>query len=108
MSCLWLLRAMRMFMYPNLNDRIMTQEQYQRAIEINKRLNELNQVKSEIHGKSTHYLTYMRESNTLTANTPCNAYVMTFIAGLLDMHDKQIREEIDNEIKELEQEIDRL
>lgn len=88
----------------------MTQEQYQRAIEINKRLNELNQVKSEIRGESTHYLTYMRESrSSLTDNdTPCNEYVMTFIAGLLDKHDKQIREEIDNEIKELEQEIERL
>lgn len=84
----------------------MTQEQYQRAIEINKRLNELNQVKSEIHGKPTHYLTYMREGRTLTADAPCNEYIMTFIAGLLDKHDKQIREEIDNEIMVLEQEIE--
>jgi hypothetical protein len=33
---------------------------------------------------------------------------MAYISNILDNHDKQIREEIDNEIKELEQEIERL
>lgn len=86
----------------------MKQEQYQRVIEINKRIEQLNQVKEEIKGVKT-FLTYAKRGQTLSgSDSVCRDWLMAYISNILDNHDKQIREEIDNEIKELEQEIERL
>lgn len=86
----------------------MEQEQYQRVIEINKRIEQLNQVKEEIKGVKT-FLTYVKRGQTLScSDSVCRDWAMAYISNILDNHDKQIREEIDNEIKELEQEIERL
>lgn len=82
----------------------MTQEQYQRVIEINKRIEQLNQVNEEIEGA---FLTYAKRENANRDST-CRDWRMAYIHKLLDAHNMQIREEIDNEIKELEQEIERL
>lgn len=79
----------------------MTKEQYQRACEINERLRQLQEVKKEICGETTHRLAY-------TYNNICNDYIMSYIGALLDTHDKMIRAEIDNEIASLEQEIEAL
>lgn len=86
----------------------MTQEQYQRAIEINKIIEQLNRVKEEIKGSRT-VLTYAKRAQALSdSDSLCRDWLMAYIGNILDNHDKQIREEIDNEIKELEQEIERL
>ena len=84
----------------------MTKEQYQRACEINARLQQLQQVKKEIHGTVTRCLTYTY--NTGDDYYPCNKYIMGFISNLLNTHDKMIRAEIENEIASLEQEIETL
>lgn len=86
----------------------MTQEQYQRAIEINKRIEQLNQVKEEIKGSKT-FLTYAKRAQAQRDfDSLCRDWLMAYISNILDNHDKQIREEIDNEITELEKEIERL
>ena len=84
----------------------MTKEQYQRACEINARLQQLQQVKKEIHGAATKLLTYTCKSNTSSDYYPCSKYIMGYISNLLDKHDKMIRAEIDAEIAALEQEIE--
>ena len=87
----------------------MTKEQYQRACEINERLKQLEQVKKEIHGTATHRLTYTYNRHRDRDDyVPCSDYVMSYIGNLLDMHDKMIRAEIENEIVSLEQEIESL
>ena len=86
----------------------MTKEQYQRACEINARLQQLQQVKKEIHGTGTHRLTYTRKHSYDSDCSPCNTYIMSYISNLLDTHDKMIRAEIENEIASLEQEIETL
>lgn len=86
----------------------MTQEQYQRAIEINKRIEQLNQVKEEIKGSKT-LLTYAKRAQTLSClDSLCRDWLMAYISNILDNHDKQIRQEIDNEIENLQQEIEML
>lgn len=82
----------------------MTQEQYQRAIEINKRIEQLNQVLNEIDGA---WITYAKRENA-NRDCTCRDWLMDFISNILDNHDKQIREEINNEIESLNQEIERL
>lgn len=82
----------------------MTKEQYQRACEINERLQQLQQVKKEIRGTATK-LTYTYRSNISSDYYPCSNYIMGYIGNLLDTHDKMIRAEIENEIASLEQEI---
>lgn len=72
----------------------MTQEQYNRAVEISKRLEKLGNVKKEL-GKGILY--------QLSFSTK-----MYHISDILDRHDKMIREEIDAEIEELKKEIEEL
>lgn len=87
----------------------MTKEQYQRACEIDARLQQLKQVKEAIHGTATHRLMYVYNRNVDSDNyTPCANYIMSYIGNLLDTHDKMIRAEIENEIAALEQEIEAL
>ena len=87
----------------------MTKEQYQRACEINARLKQLQEVKKEIRGETTHRLTYTYNNNRPSDGyRTCNDYIMSYIGALLDKHDKIIRAEIDNEIASLEQEIETL
>lgn len=87
----------------------MTKEQYQRACEINERLQQLKQVKEAIHGTATHRLMYVYNRNINRDDyTPCANYIMHYISNLLDTHDKMIRAEIENEIASLEQEIEAL
>lgn len=82
----------------------MTQEQYNRAVEINNRLEELEEVKKEINGTSKHLVTYCKQDDY----EPCYRYTMKYISDILDRHDKMIREEIDNEIKKLKKEIEEI
>lgn len=87
----------------------MTKEQYQRACEINERLQQLQQVKKEIHGTATHRLMYAYNRNVNRDDyIPCSDYVMSYIGTILDKHDEMIRAEIKAEIAALEQEIEAL
>ena len=81
----------------------MTQEQYNRAVEIEKRLIELKAVKYEIGDTSSHLLSYCNSDYN-----PCAKWNMRTISDILDRHDKMIREEIDNEIEKLKKKIEEL
>lgn len=82
----------------------MTQEQYNRAVEINDRIKELEKVKKEINDTSKHFVTYC----TQDYYKPCYRFTMQYISNILDRHDKMIREEIDAEIEKLKKEVEEL
>lgn len=87
----------------------MTQEQYERVTQINKRLEELGKVKKEIQQKSIHRLSYMRESESINSSPQlCSRYIMRYIGEILDRHDEMIRAEIDEEMRALKKEIESL
>lgn len=79
----------------------MTQEQYNRAVEIDKRLRELKNAKGLLQ-KS--FLTFIR--NGCCASYPNDTFEC--IDEYLSCHDKMIREEIDGEIEKLKKEIEEL
>lgn len=84
----------------------MTKEQYERAIQINNRIHQLENVKEEIKPMSETRLTFSKDSSS--GYRLCNDYIMRYIGTILDKHDKMIREEIDQEIEKLEKEIEGL
>ena len=86
----------------------MTQEQYQRAVEINYRLQELARVKKEIDETSKHRLWYAEKSSCGSDYRLTSEWVMRYISDLLDKHDLMIRQEIDEEIERLKAEIETL
>jgi len=86
----------------------MTQEQYQRAVQINDRLRELARVKKEIGGTDNHRLWYAEKSSCGSDYRLTSEWVMRYISNLLDKHDLMIRQEIDNKIEQLKAEIETL
>ncbi len=89
----------------------MTQEQYQAAIRLHKRLEALNEVKKEIEETEKHRLWYAKRYDPLTGTTEwetVSEYVMQNISDILDRHDKMIREEIDEEIAKIKKQIEEL
>lgn len=84
----------------------MTLEQYYKAIGISDRIKELNEVKKEIKDKSAHRLSYSYNSNN--NYILCPEWAMRSISGILDRHDRMIREEIDAEIEKLNKMIEEL
>lgn len=88
----------------------MTQEQYERACQIHKRLTDLADVKKRIEGKSNEkiILSYLYSSVNSSDYCHCNYWCMRNIADILDKHDKMIREEIDAEIESLKREVEML
>lgn len=84
----------------------MTQEQYFRAVAINSRIDELERVKDEIKETTKHRLWYANKSGSDW--TLASEWKMRYIDKLLDKHDLMIRQEIDDEINKLKQEIDTL
>ena len=86
----------------------MTQEQFQRAVKINDRLEELARVKKEIEGTVNHRLWYAEKSSCGSDYRLTSEWVMRYISDLLDKHDLMIRQEIDNEIEQLKAEIETL
>lgn len=86
----------------------MTQEQYQRAVMINDRLEELARVKKEIEGTVIHRLWYAEKSLCGSDYRLTSEWVMKYIGNLLDKHDTAIRQEIDEEIERLKAEIETL
>lgn len=85
----------------------MTNEQYNRAIQINSRLEELRKVKEEITPSCKRFLTYAR-AKTGGEQELCYRHYMSLISTLLDKHDEMIRQEIDEEIAKLKAEIETL
>lgn len=82
----------------------MTQEQYNRAAEINNRLSSLYKVKGEISRYNT-VLGYFYRTQYLFKDL---RIIDEDIRNILDRHDKMIREGIDSEIEKLKKEIDEL
>lgn len=80
----------------------MTQEQYNRAVQISNRLDELEKVKKEIEGAKDHRLWYAEKGSEWRLTTE---WIMRYISELLDKHDLMIRQEIDDEIEKLKKEI---
>lgn len=85
----------------------MTQEQYNRAVAINRRLKELEDVKEEIKDIKEHRLSYTYKKSNGSYEL-CYESRMRYISDILDCHDKMIREEIDAEIEKLKKEIEKL
>lgn len=85
----------------------MTKEQYDRAIQINSRLEELRKVKEEITPSCKRFLTYARVIPGGEQEL-CYRNYMSLISTLLDKHDEMIRQEIDEEIAKLKAEIETL
>lgn len=85
----------------------MTQEQYNRALQIGDRIGELEKVKEEIEDKKKHRLWYAQKYSSGDW-VLCSEWLMQYISELLDKHDLMIRAEIEEEIQKLKEEIERL
>ena len=83
----------------------MTEEQYIRAVQINNRIESLNNVKKEIEGIREYRLWYAEKSGPSGDFRLCSEYRMRDIAEILDKHDLMIRQEIDDMIEKLKAEI---
>lgn len=79
----------------------MEKEKFQRAIEIDQRLKDLNDILSEISPQKAHRLNYVDKDNK-----GCAEWRMKHIGDLLDKHDEMIRAEIQQEIDSLHAEIE--
>ena len=86
----------------------MTQEQYQRALQIGERLENLARVKKEIDDTTKHRLWYAEKSSSGSDYRLTSEWVMRYISELLDKHDLMIRQEIEEEIEQLKAEIENL
>lgn len=85
----------------------MTEQQYNRACQINDRLSKLASVKRCIEGTSTHRL-YFAYKDSCGDFRCCPDWAMGGISEILDKHDQMIRQEIEEEIERLKNEIDEL
>lgn len=84
----------------------MTQEQYNRAVEIGKRLEKLQNAKKELEKDILYQLSF---SKKIAGEVYiCSEWLPSSISDILDRHDKMIREEIDAEIEKLKKEIEEL
>lgn len=87
----------------------MTEEQYKRAMQINRRITDLNETLDQIKRTSNHRLWYAYNSGEFGSEwrlTP--EWAMRRISDILDKHDLMIRQEIEEEIKKLKEEIKEL
>lgn len=81
----------------------MTEKQFARATQISQKINELLNTKKEINNRQNCYLSYLHKD--ATGDRKCAYWRMITIKNILDKHDKMIREEIDEEIRKLQEEI---
>ena len=87
----------------------MTQEQYNRAVQINHRIGELEEVKDTIKQTTKHRLWYASNSGEFGSSwSLVPEWAMRKISKILDKHDVMIRQEIDEEIERLKSEIETL
>ena len=78
----------------------MKEEQYNRAIQIHYRINNLEKIKEDLL-RVDNKLTYVNKSK----GEELYPYDFKHISDILDKHDLQIRSEIDAEIESLKKEI---
>lgn len=92
----------------------MTQEQYDRVVTLNQRLEDLIVAKERLTDGSKYRLTYTyngfsgRLYDIFPAMSILGIKKRCDISAILDRHDKQIRAEIDEEIEKLKKEIEEL
>lgn len=86
----------------------MTQEQYNRAVEIGKRLEILNQAKATKGLCKLDYVCQVITLDTGHSRIDVDHNISNNLSDILDRHDKMIHEEIDNEIEKLKKEIEEL
>lgn len=82
----------------------MTEEQFNRAVQIHKRINALESVQKEIQESTEHKLSYAYKTCNMDWGL-CADWSMRPIGDILDCHDEMIRQEIDEEIQKLKDEI---
>jgi hypothetical protein len=85
----------------------MKQETFDRAIELKKRLDGLNEAKKAIESARSHRLSYIKEDDRGDW-CPVTTWKLEPIGDILDRHDEQIRKEIDEEIQKIYKEIEQL
>lgn len=83
----------------------MTQEEFEHIVKIHHRLDELRTIKDEIRSEVTHKLAYLSTSGSKSSIV--SEWKQKTIGDLLDKHDR-MREEIDQEIDQLNKEIESL
>jgi len=76
----------------------MTEEQYNEAIRIHKRLCELKDALESINGTDRHKLSYLEKCSNGNYERIVSEYRLRPIGDILDRHDIAIREEISDEI----------
>lgn len=87
----------------------MDKETYNKVIEIDNRLKALKRVQEEIGRSTEHYLSYMNKGRRFgESDSPCRDYILNSIGEILDKHDLQIRQEVEDEIARLGKEIEEL
>lgn len=84
----------------------MTDKQYTRAVQISKRIEELEKVKKEIKETTKHRLWYAEKYERSWGLI--SEWIMLYISEIIDKHDLMIRQEIDDEIERLKREIETL
>lgn len=87
----------------------MTEQQFNEAVRINNRIEHLEKVKKEIHEVGNNKLSYIRKGSSMGDGWDIvGDWIMCYISDILDRHDVQIRQEIDDEITKLKKEIEAL
>lgn len=89
----------------------MTEKQFNEAVRINSRINDLMEVKnaiSRVNSTDKVKLSYVYRYKYNGENHEVILENMSAIPSVLDLHDKQIRQEIDDEIEKLKKEIKEL
>lgn len=82
----------------------MTEEQFKKACIIQNKLQSLKEVKHDVLSAQNARLSYVYK-NALSDNATHSKFTLSPIAAILEKHDKMIREEIDEEIRKLQEEI---
>ena len=89
----------------------MTEQQFAKAKKLYNQLEHLEEIKKEIRNDDYHKagLAYKSMGGDFGSNWELVPHsVMYHIADILDRHDKQIRQEIDEEIERIKKEIEAL
>lgn len=85
----------------------MTEQQFNEAVRINSRIGELEKVKKEISSLPHNRLSYIQKGDSIRDDWKIvGDWIMRLISDILDRHDVQIRQEIDEEIEKLKKEIE--
>ena len=84
----------------------MTQQQFEKAVQISERMKDLESVKKEINPTHEHRLCYSYK--TSDSYKVCPEWSMRPISDILDKHDEMIRQEIEDELERLRREVERL